>query len=213
MQPTWRSFRSYCASCEALHCDAMQGIITRRWKCPKCEKLMNSVLLERGPLGNQFSGPVLAGFIAVCPHCRTVLGLLRREAHRDRETHTARMLAGVACTSLSAANAPASAVATGRHRYFSCAISLRTPLPSRAFRSASAFIPPAAGILRARGNRRAVMSRPPNPALHLAFEFDAVDDEDHRRVLKPLLLVGLYRPVPCRNYCVYKPGRTYNQKL
>jgi hypothetical protein len=32
-------------------------------KCPKCEKVMSNVLLESGPLGNQFAGPVLAGLL------------------------------------------------------------------------------------------------------------------------------------------------------
>jgi phage FluMu protein Com len=44
-------------------------------KCPKCEQVIGNVLLEPGPLGNRFSGPMLAGFVALCPHCKTVLGV------------------------------------------------------------------------------------------------------------------------------------------
>jgi hypothetical protein len=44
-------------------------------KCPKCEQVV-SVDLERGPLGNQAFGPLVGGFTAVCPRCRTILGVL-----------------------------------------------------------------------------------------------------------------------------------------
>ena len=46
-------------------------------KCPKCERMIRPDL-ERGPVGNQVSGPLVSGFIAVCPNagCRTILGVL-----------------------------------------------------------------------------------------------------------------------------------------
>jgi hypothetical protein len=44
--------------------------------CPKCERVIGNVVLEHGPLGNQFSGPMISGFVAICPHCRTILGVV-----------------------------------------------------------------------------------------------------------------------------------------
>jgi hypothetical protein len=45
-------------------------------KCPKCEQVITSVHLERGPVGNTVSGPLVAGYVAICPRCRTVLGVM-----------------------------------------------------------------------------------------------------------------------------------------
>jgi len=45
-------------------------------KCPKCEQIIGRPDLEHGPIGNQVSGPLLSGFTAVCPRCRTILGVL-----------------------------------------------------------------------------------------------------------------------------------------
>jgi len=36
-------------------------------KCPKCEQIIGTPHLEHGPIGNQASGPLVAGFTAVCP--------------------------------------------------------------------------------------------------------------------------------------------------
>jgi phage FluMu protein Com len=45
-------------------------------KCPKCEKMI-SIELRRGPIGNPGTRLVLEnGFIAICPHCKTILGVL-----------------------------------------------------------------------------------------------------------------------------------------
>jgi hypothetical protein len=53
-------------------------------KCPKCERLIINVLLEKGPLGDQFAGPVLAGFVAVCPHCTPEFRARRNARNRAR---------------------------------------------------------------------------------------------------------------------------------
>jgi hypothetical protein len=47
-------------------------------KCPSCGRTFNQVNLVRGPLGNQLSGPLIAGFTATYPSmtCQTVLGVL-----------------------------------------------------------------------------------------------------------------------------------------
>lgn len=45
-------------------------------RCPKCEQMIGKPDLEHGPIGNQAFGPLLAGFTAVCPRCRTILGVL-----------------------------------------------------------------------------------------------------------------------------------------
>jgi hypothetical protein len=43
-------------------------------KCPSCGNAIQGVKLERGPLGDGFSGPLVSGYAAVCPTCRAVLG-------------------------------------------------------------------------------------------------------------------------------------------
>ncbi|MEY9131846.1 hypothetical protein ABIE79_003313 [Bradyrhizobium diazoefficiens] len=45
-------------------------------KCPSCDKAISSVNLAPGPLGNSLTGPLIAGFVALCPTCRAVLGVL-----------------------------------------------------------------------------------------------------------------------------------------
>ena len=47
-------------------------------KCPSCGQRISSVDLERGPVGNQVTGPLVAGFVAICPQftCRAVLGVM-----------------------------------------------------------------------------------------------------------------------------------------
>jgi phage FluMu protein Com len=45
-------------------------------KCPKCEQIIGKLDLEHGPIGNEAFGPLIAGFTAVCPRCRTILGVL-----------------------------------------------------------------------------------------------------------------------------------------
>ena len=41
-------------------------------KCPTCGNAIQRVILERGPLGDAFSGP--SGFGLHCPDCRAALG-------------------------------------------------------------------------------------------------------------------------------------------
>jgi hypothetical protein len=45
-------------------------------KCPSCDKAIQSVKLERGPLGDALIGPLVPGYAAVCPTCRAVLGVV-----------------------------------------------------------------------------------------------------------------------------------------
>ena len=45
-------------------------------KCPSCDKAIQNVNLERGPIGNSVFGPLVAGYTAVCPTCRAVLGVM-----------------------------------------------------------------------------------------------------------------------------------------
>ncbi len=45
-------------------------------KCPSCQQLITHVDLERGPLGGQAFGPLVAGYTAVCPRCRAVVGVM-----------------------------------------------------------------------------------------------------------------------------------------
>jgi hypothetical protein len=45
-------------------------------KCPSCDQTIGAPHLETGPIGNQLSGPLVAGFTAVCPRCRAILGVL-----------------------------------------------------------------------------------------------------------------------------------------
>ncbi len=47
-------------------------------KCPSCGQRISNVDLERGPVGNPVVGPLVAGFVAVCPafNCRAVLGVI-----------------------------------------------------------------------------------------------------------------------------------------
>ena len=45
-------------------------------KCPSCGNAIQSVNLERGPLGNSVIGPLVSGYAALCPTCRAVLGVL-----------------------------------------------------------------------------------------------------------------------------------------
>jgi hypothetical protein len=45
-------------------------------KCPKCEQTIPSVELVGPTVGNQVIGPLLSGYVAVCPHCRSVLGVV-----------------------------------------------------------------------------------------------------------------------------------------
>lgn len=44
-------------------------------KCPGCQEMI-APDLRRGPIGNQGFGPLVVGFIAVCPRCQTILGVL-----------------------------------------------------------------------------------------------------------------------------------------
>ena len=43
-------------------------------KCPSCGKAIHRVILEPGPLGDQFTGPLVSGYMVVCPDCRAALG-------------------------------------------------------------------------------------------------------------------------------------------
>lgn len=45
-------------------------------KCPSCDKAISNVALEAGPVGNTVTGPLVGGFVAKCPTCRAVLGVL-----------------------------------------------------------------------------------------------------------------------------------------
>jgi hypothetical protein len=47
-------------------------------KCPSCGQRIGHVDLERGPVGNGVVGPLVAGYVAVCPtfSCRAVLGVM-----------------------------------------------------------------------------------------------------------------------------------------
>lgn len=45
-------------------------------KCPKCEQIITNVNLEHGPIGNAVTGPLVPGYVAICPRCRTVLGVM-----------------------------------------------------------------------------------------------------------------------------------------
>jgi phage FluMu protein Com len=45
-------------------------------KCPKCEQIITNVDLELGPVGNSVTGPLASGYVAICPRCRTVLGVM-----------------------------------------------------------------------------------------------------------------------------------------
>ncbi len=47
-------------------------------KCPRCSLRISTVDLECGPVGNQLVGPLVAGYVAVCPiiTCRAVLGVM-----------------------------------------------------------------------------------------------------------------------------------------
>jgi hypothetical protein len=45
-------------------------------KCPNCGLVIKPVL-ERGPVGNQASGTMISGYIAICPTagCNIILGV------------------------------------------------------------------------------------------------------------------------------------------
>jgi hypothetical protein len=47
-------------------------------KCPRCGLRISAVDLERGQVGNQVGGPLVAGYVALCPiiTCRAVLGVM-----------------------------------------------------------------------------------------------------------------------------------------
>jgi hypothetical protein len=44
-------------------------------KCPSCGQMVMPNL-RSGPIGDQLAGPLVSGFIAVCPRCQTILGVL-----------------------------------------------------------------------------------------------------------------------------------------
>lgn len=46
-------------------------------KCPKCGRLVVPAL-ERGPIGNPIVGPLISGYIAICPTagCHVIMGVL-----------------------------------------------------------------------------------------------------------------------------------------
>ena len=44
-------------------------------KCPKCEQTIPRVELVGPTVGNEVVGPSLNGYVAVCPRCRSVLGV------------------------------------------------------------------------------------------------------------------------------------------
>jgi hypothetical protein len=46
-------------------------------KCPNCGLVIKPAL-ERGPIGNKAAGPLISGYIAVCPTsgCNIILGVL-----------------------------------------------------------------------------------------------------------------------------------------
>ena len=44
-------------------------------KCPKCEQTIPNVNLVGPTVGNNVFGPLLSGYTAVCPRCRSVLGV------------------------------------------------------------------------------------------------------------------------------------------
>jgi hypothetical protein len=44
-------------------------------KCPKCENTISNVDLQGPTIGNSVFGPLVPGMTAVCPRCRTVLGV------------------------------------------------------------------------------------------------------------------------------------------
>jgi hypothetical protein len=47
-------------------------------KCPSCGQRLGHIDLERGPIGNTVVGPLVSGYVAVCPRfdCRAVLGVM-----------------------------------------------------------------------------------------------------------------------------------------
>ena len=45
-------------------------------KCPSCGQVITNVNLEHGPVGNPVSGPLVSGYVATCPRCRAVLGVM-----------------------------------------------------------------------------------------------------------------------------------------
>jgi hypothetical protein len=53
-------------------------------KCPSCANAIQSVNLEKGPLGNSVFGPLVPGFTALCPTCRAVLGVMPDPASISR---------------------------------------------------------------------------------------------------------------------------------
>jgi hypothetical protein len=46
-------------------------------KCPKCGRMVTPAL-ERGPIGNPLVGPIISGYVAMCPTagCNVILGVL-----------------------------------------------------------------------------------------------------------------------------------------
>jgi hypothetical protein len=45
-------------------------------KCPKCGRFVTPAL-ERGPIGNPVAGPLISGYVAMCPTagCNAILGV------------------------------------------------------------------------------------------------------------------------------------------
>jgi len=45
-------------------------------KCPKCGRFVTPAL-ERGPIGNPATGPLISGYVAMCPTggCSAILGV------------------------------------------------------------------------------------------------------------------------------------------
>lgn len=44
-------------------------------KCPKCGRTIPGVDMIGPTVGNQVVGPLLDGYVAVCPRCRSILGV------------------------------------------------------------------------------------------------------------------------------------------
>lgn len=45
-------------------------------KCPACQQRIANVDLKGPHIGNSVFGPIKRGFVAVCPRCQTILGVV-----------------------------------------------------------------------------------------------------------------------------------------
>jgi len=45
-------------------------------KCPSCQAAITNVDLKGPTIGNQVFGPLLRGYMAVCPRCQAIVGVM-----------------------------------------------------------------------------------------------------------------------------------------